>query len=48
MMIVIPTKRTNQPKMGFSLRPSIFFAAAIPIKIPTTESELKIKRKFQS
>ena len=44
----IPIVKTSQPKRGFSFLPSIFFEMEIPIKIPTTDNALKIKRKFQS
>lgn len=40
--------KTIQPNMGFSFLPSIFFAAAIPIKIPTMERLVKTVRKVQS
>ena len=47
-MINKPITSTSHPKAGFNFLPSMFFAKAIPKKIPTTDSAVKMIRKVQS
>ena len=47
-MIIKPIISTNQPNAGFNFLPSTFLANEIPIKIPTTDSAVKDRRKVQS